>query len=102
MAKNVWRAACYLAFFGLIPLLFAREEATARHGRRSFAIFIGEVLAFVLADIARIRLKLSAVAVFVPLVAAVALAKVFLIFRLLTSRDGDLPASAFFPLIERR
>ena len=90
---RLFTALCYVGFLGLFGVFYARDAAVARHGRRGLILFVGEVLVFVLADIARIRLGLNFFAVFVPLVVAVA--KIAIIVSALAGRGGDVTVKPY-------
>ncbi len=83
-------ALSYVAFFGLFVFLFAGDEAARGHGRRGLMLFLGEVLVFVLADIARLQLRLPAALVFGPLAVAAAAVNIVFIFKVLAGGKAPL------------
>ena len=93
--NRLFTALCYIGFLGLFGVFYAGDAAVARHGRRGLILFVGEVLVFVLADIARIRLGLNFFAVFVPLGVAVAVAKMAIIVNALAGKGGDVTVKPY-------
>ncbi len=82
------RAVSYLACLGLFTYFYGATEQTRRHGRKGLTVFAVEVLAFVVADIIRLRAAWSPALTFGAVFVILSAVKVFLIVQALTSGRG--------------
>lgn len=76
----------YFTFFRLWGGFYSRDATVVKEGRRCFVIFAGEVVAFLLADITRVKSGLPTGPLFGIIVAAATITKPVLIIRIFTVR----------------
>jgi len=87
------RALSYIAFLGIFSYLYGATDGARRHGRRGATIFVLEVLAFVVADVVRLKAGWPPALTFGALFVVLSGIKVFIIINALGDGRGRAAAA---------